>query len=301
MAGSERRTPGSQWCARVTEAPAFSGGVFLLIVANAALLGVETYPGATARWGGALRATETLFLAAFTAELALRIAARGPRAFLRDPWNVFDLLVVGAAFFPLVRENATVLRLLRLARVLRTVRLLPHVRIILVAVVRALPGTLSFTLVGGLLAYVYAMLGWMLFAGDDPAHYGSIGRAMLSLFLLMTLDGLGDAVRTGLEVSRWTFLYFASYVLFASFLLVNLLIGVVITSLEEARQLESNRERQEAGGAEGEGEGEGEGGQGRDGPEEVRERIARLRAGLDELEASLGALDPPSGGSRGRS
>ncbi len=229
---------------RAVESPAFTGTVFCLIVTNAALLGVETYSGVVREWHGALKATEYAFLAAFTVEILLRAAAHAdrPRDFLRDPWNVFDVLVVALAFLPFARENATVLRLLRLSRVLRAARFLPQLRIVIVAVGKSLPGTLSFLLVGTLLLYVYAMVGWVFFARENPEQFGSLGRAALSLFLLITLDGLGDAVRAGLEISRWAIVYFASFVLLGSFLLVNLLIGVVINSLDEARELEMARE-----------------------------------------------------------
>ncbi|MCI3223743.1 ion transporter, partial [Streptomyces sp. NP-1717] len=214
---------------RVTESTAFTAAVFGLIIGNAVLLGAETYTGAVARWHDELKAAEHVFLAAFTAEILLRAAACAdrPKDFFRDPWNLFDLAVVGLAFMPFARDNATVLRLLRLARVVRAARFLPQLRIVIVAVGKSLPGTLSFVLVGALLLYVYAMIGWVFFAPEDPEHYGSLGRAALTLFLLITLDGLGDAVRAGLEISRWTILYFASFVLLGSFLLVNLLIGVV--------------------------------------------------------------------------
>ncbi|MEU2768409.1 ion transporter [Streptomyces diastaticus] len=220
---------------RAVDSPFFTRAVFVLIVANAVLLGAETYTGVVAGWLPLLKTAEHLFLAA---EILLRLAAHAdrPAAFFRDPWNLFDLAVVTGAFLPFLRENTTVLRLLRLARVLRAARFLPQLRIVLVAVGKSLPGTLSFLLVGGLLLYVYAMVGWTFFADDDPEHFGSLGRAALTLFLLITLDGLGDAVRTGLEISRWTIVYFASFVLFGSFLLVNLLIGVVIGSLDEARR-----------------------------------------------------------------
>ncbi|TWV25780.1 ion transporter [Streptomyces albidoflavus] len=223
---------------RAVDSPHFTRAVFVLIAANAVLLGAETYSGVVAAWLPLLKTAEYLFLAAFTAEILLRLAAHAdrPAAFFRDPWNLFDLAVVTGAFLPLFRENTTVLRLLRLARVLRAARFLPQLRVVIVAVGKSLPGTLSFLLVGGLLLYVYAMVGWTFFADDDPEHFGSLGRAALTLFLLITLDGLGDAVRTGLEISRWTIVYFASFVLFGSFLLVNLLIGVVIGSLDEARR-----------------------------------------------------------------
>ncbi|MFE5935571.1 ion transporter [Streptomyces sp. NPDC056470] len=240
VVGRSHRVRVAERCREITEARWFATAVFLLILGNAAVLGVETYAGVSARWHTELQTVEHLFLAAFTAEMVLRAGAHASRPldFFRDPWNVFDLVVVLAAFVPAARENSTVLRLLRLARVLRAARFLPQLRIVLVAVGRSLPGTVSFLLVGALLLYVYAMVGWVFFAGHDPEHFGSIGRAVLTLFLLMTLDGLGDAVHAGLEISRWSFLYYVSYVLIASFVLVNVLIGVVINSLEEAREIE---------------------------------------------------------------
>lgn len=279
-------------CRAVIDARCFAVGVFALIVANAVVLGVETYTGVVQRWHDELKLIEYGFLAAFTIEILLRVGAHAdrPRDFFRDPWNLFDLAVVLSAFLPVVRENATVLRLLRLARVLRAARFLPQLRIVLVAVARSLPGTVSFLLVGALLLYVYAMVGWVFFADDDPEHYGSLGRAVLTLFLLMTLDGLGDAVRAGLEISRWSIVYYASYVLLASFVLVNVLIGVVITSLDEARDLEREEELRGEGGEPDPAAGTGSAGSRE---QEVRRRIAEARRALDKVEESLGCLPAP--------
>ncbi|MEV7422511.1 MULTISPECIES: ion transporter [unclassified Streptomyces] len=265
----------------VVESDGFQLVVFCLIVGNAVLLGVETYTGAVHQWRDELKTAEYLFLAAFTGEILLRAAACAdrPKDFFRDPWNMFDLVVVLLALAPFARDNATALRLLRLARVLRAARFLPQLRIVIVAVGKSLPGTLSFVLVGALLLYVYAMVGWVFFARSDPEHYGSLGRAALTLFLLITLDGLGDAVRGGLEVSRWTILYFASFVLLGSFILVNLLIGVVINSLEEARELENER----AGDVPAPPAGAAEH------PTVLLARIAAARHALDEIEAGLTA------------
>ncbi|MFB7596802.1 ion transporter [Streptomyces sp. NPDC056160] len=276
-------------CRAVTEARWFALAVFAVILVNAALLGVETYPGLVDRWHDWLRPAEHACLAVFTVEIVLRLAAHAdrPRGFFKDPWNLFDLAVVLCAYLPLVRENATVLRLLRLARVLRTARFLPQLRIVLVAVARSLPGTLSFLLVGGLLLYLYAMVGWVFFGRADPQHYGSIGRAVLTLFLLMTLDGIGDAVHSGLEVSRWSLLYYSSYVLLASFVLVNVLIGVVLTSLDEARETERTAPAGPLAPP----------------PDEDRrdllERIRAVRHALDDLEQGLTQpAAPPAGGGR---
>lgn len=270
----------------LTQARWFALTVLCLILANAALLGAETYSGVAEGWYKWLRLAEHLCLAAFTVEILLRACAHAdrPRDFFRDPWNLFDLAVVVSAFLPVVRENGTVLRLLRLARVLRTARFLPQLRTFMIAVGRSLPGTFSFLIVGALLLYVYAMVGWVFFADHDPGHFGSLGRAVLTLFLLMTLDGLGDAVHAGLEISRWSILYYASYVLLASFLLVNVLIGVVISSLDEARELErvqdETRTPAEPPPATTLDEAE----------RELRERITTARQALDDLEASLQRL-----------
>lgn len=278
----------------LTEARWFAVTVFVLILTNAALLGLETYTTAAEGWREQLRLAEHLCLAAFTAEILLRACAHAdrPRDFFRDPWNLFDLAVVLSAFLPVVRENGTVLRLLRLARVLRTARFLPQLRVFMVAVGRSLPGTFSFLVVGALLLYVYAMVGWVFFAEADPEHFGSLGRAVLTLFLLMTLDGLGDAVRAGLEISRWSIVYYASYVLFASFVLVNVLIGVVISSLDEARELEREQSAQLP--PPGPGEPSADPGQ-----QDLRARIAVVRRSLDDLEASLHAAGTSAPGTRG--
>ncbi|MEU9859868.1 ion transporter [Streptomyces sp. NPDC047971] len=293
VAGRSHRVRVAQRCREITEARWFATAVFLLILGNAAVLGVETYAGVTARFQEELQLVEHVFLAAFATEMLLRagVHAVRPGDFFRDPWNVFDLVVVLAAFVPAARENSTVLRLLRLARVLRAARFLPQLRIVLVAVGRSLPGTVSFLLVGALLLYVYAMVGWVFFADHDPQHFGSIGRAVLTLFLLMTLDGLGDAVHAGLEISRWSFLYYVSYVLIASFVLVNVLIGVVINSLEEAREIEkavtekdeaAQAARDEPKAADGAADGA-----------RLRERIAAARRALDELESALPSPPAP--------
>lgn len=272
---------------RIVESAGFTTAVFCLIIGNAGLLGIETYTGAVHRWRGELQLAEHLFLTAFTVEILLRAAtfADRPGKFFRDPWNVFDLAVIALALTPFARENATVLRLLRLARVLRAARFLPQLRIVIVAVGKSLPGTASFVLIGALLLYVYAMLGWVFFAAADPEHYGSLGRAALTLFLLITLDGLGDAVRGGLEISRWTIVYFASFVLLGSFLLVNLLIGVVINSLEEAREMEDEQARDMPVATTG--------------PQEERAallaRVTTARLALDEVEAALADTRAPCG------
>ncbi|WP_432017152.1 ion transporter [Streptomyces hydrogenans] len=284
-------------CRSVTEAPAFSLVVLTVILGNAVLLGAETYRGFAGDHAVQLRAAEHGCLAFFTLEMLLRLGAHAdrPKEFWRDGWNVFDLIVVACAYIPFVRENATVLRLLRMVRVLRTARFLPQLRILFIAVSRSLPGTVSFLFVGAVILYVYAMVGWVCFGSHDPAHFGSLGRALLTLFLLMTLEGLQDAIYNGLAISRLSILYYGSYVLLASFVLVNVLIGVVLNSLDEARELDNAavdtdgraNDQVKAGADARPATSPAEPDTG-----ELADRIAGMRRALDTLEQSLAAHPP---------
>ncbi|RZT82980.1 voltage-gated sodium channel [Micromonospora violae] len=227
-------------CQELTAAPWFSLASFVVIVLNALALGLETYGRSIAVAGAPLQTIEYACLVYFVAELLARFGAylRRPGDFFRDPWNVFDLIIVAAPLMPGIRENITMLRLLRLARIVRAFRLFPSLRVILVGIRRSLPGLGSFLLVTVLVLYGYAMLGWMLFGTAIPERYGTVGQAMLTLFLLLSLDGITDTLQAGREVTEWAVLYYVSYMVAACYLLTNLLVGVVLNALDEAHQEE---------------------------------------------------------------
>lgn len=266
-----------RWCARVADSSSFNLAIFVVILANAAVLGLETYPRVEREAGDLLRTLNDLFLGVFVVEIVIRLTAFGsrPQEFFRSGWNVFDFLVVTVSFMPGLRENAMLLRLARLARVLRIVRLLPDLRVLTMAVGRSIPGVMSLTVLALLILFVYGMVGWTIFSDHAPEQYGTIGESMLTLFVTLTLENLPDQLALGRELSDWTILYFVSYALVAAFLIFNILIGVVINSLEEARAIEHARERAdrlEHGGAE---------------VPTVEERVLAVREALDELEADL--------------
>jgi voltage-gated sodium channel len=223
---------------RIMAANWFAAFSFGIIVLNALVLGLETYDWALLRFGGLLRLIEYLCLVALAAELAVRFLAQlaTPARFFRDGWNLFDLAILLAPLLPGVRENISLLRLARLIRVLRTVRFFPSLQLIIGGVLRSLPGLASFLAIAAVVVYCYAMVGWMAFGEIYPEKYGAVGRAMLTLFLLLSLDGISDAFEAGRAVSDWSLLYYSSYVVVASYLLTNLLVGVVIRALEEAQQ-----------------------------------------------------------------
>jgi voltage-gated sodium channel len=265
-------------CAALADSTAFNIAIFAVIIANAVVLGLETYPSVVRDAGGLLSTLNDVFLGVFVVELTIRITAFGarPGGFFRSGWNVFDFVVVVAAFLPGLRENSTLLRIARLARVLRIVRLLPDLRVLVTAIWRSLPGVASLTVLALVTLFVYGMIGWTIFDHHAPDEYGTIGNAMLTLFVMLSLENLPQNIELGRELSDWTILYFVSYTLVAAFLLFNILIGIVINSLEEARAIEHARERTDRIA------------QGDAGPEvTIEERLVNLRGAIDELEADL--------------
>ncbi len=282
----DRRSAVVRACARLAESKRFDLAIFAVILANAVLLGVETYDGVERDLGAALGVLDTVFLSIFVIELAIRIVAYGrrPQDFFRGGWNVFDFVVVTAAFLPGLRENATLLRLVRLARIVRVVRLLPDLRILTVAVGRSLPGVASLGVLAVLMLYVYGMVGWVIFDDHNPEAYGTLGDAMLTLFVLLSLEGLPDMVDDGLALSGWTTIYYISFVLVAAFLLLNILIGVVINSMEEARAIEAAREMSERRAAAAATPDTTD-----DLEVAVIDRLAALRSAVEELETEVKA------------
>ena len=265
-----------RFCAHIADSAPFNLFIFGVILANAVVLGLETYPRVEREAGDLLRVLNDVFLGVFVVELAIRLTSFGsrPRDFFRSGWNIFDFLVIAASFTPGLRENAMLLRLARLARVLRIVRLLPDLRVLTIAIGRSIPGVMSLTVLAVLILFIYGMVGWTIFADHAPEQYGNIGEAMLTLFVTLTLENLPEQLALGRELSDWTILYFISYALIAAFLIFNILIGVVINSLEEARAIEHARERADR--LE----------HGDPGPT-IEERVLAVREALDDLEAEL--------------
>jgi voltage-gated sodium channel len=282
--------PGSGFIARLVDSAPFTAVVVATIAVNAVVLGLQTYEGLEERWGRTLDALNAICLAVFVVELLVRIAAYWPRPwdFFRSGWNVFDFVVVAAAFVPGIRQNATLLRLARLLRVVRLVRVLPDLRLLLLGVWRSVPPLASIGAVTALIIFVYGMVGWILFADELPEQWGNIGRAMLTLFVMLTLENFPVYMDAAMEVERWAWVYFVSFILVAAFIVLNVLIGIVLNSMEEARELERRRELREQYGVE------------RPSPIDpeahahVAERILILRNALDELELelALGPTDP---------
>ncbi len=281
-------------CARIADSSRFQGFIMAVIIANAATLGLATYESIEDSVGELLTVLDSIFIGIFVVELVIRIAAYGsrPQDFFKDGWNVFDFVVITAAFAPGLRQNATLLRLARLLRVLRLVTILPDLRGIVRAMVRSLPPITSLVVLMLMLMFVYGMVGWILFHDQIPSEWGNIGQAMLSLFVMLTLENWPMYLDDGQAVHSASWIFFVTYILIASFLVINILLAIIINSMEEVRESEEQRKRErraadiEAGGVKAEAALAAES------AAAIADRVKVLREALDDLERDLGGSVP---------
>ena len=263
--------------ARLVDSDTFNLCIAAVIVANAIVLGLETFPSLTAEYGETLTLANNICYAIFVVELVVRFASYGrrPQDFFKSGWNVFDLIIIGGVWIPGVRENATLLRILRLARIARLLRFLPDARVLIATVVRSIPPLGSIVVLTFLILFIYGMVGWAIFGQALPETWGTITRAMLTLFVLLTLENFPTYLEEAMSVTPWATLYFVSYVLVAAFVIFNLLIGIIISSMESAREREALREAQEKSGPHA----------------DALAQVRAIRDALDALEADVHLLE----------
>jgi len=175
------------------EDPRFERAIIALILVNAGTLGLEAVPAIESVHGDRLDWIDRIIVAVFVIEIGLRLAVyRG--GFFRDPWNVFDFLIVAVALIP---QSAafSMLRTLRVLRALRLVSRVPSMRRVVSALLAALPGMGSIMALLGLLVYVAAVMATGFFGAAAPEYFGSLGASLFTLFHVMTLEGWPDVAR----------------------------------------------------------------------------------------------------------
>jgi len=227
----------SDWCRRVAESPAFQSFITAVILANAVIVGLETSAPLLRAYGQFFHALNAAIMALFVVEIALRIGAHGgrPASFFRDGWNVFDFAVVSTSLLPEAGSFATVARLARLLRVTRLVSMHPELRLIVGTMVRSIPSMGHVILLLSLLLYVYGVIGFHLFVRADPEHWGTLGSALLTLFQILTLEGWVEIQTASMAAWPLAWVYFASFIVVAVFVVINLFVAVVLNNLDAAK------------------------------------------------------------------
>jgi len=270
----------------LTEQRLFKSVVFALILLSAAITGIETYQRLSEIWHPQLILMDRVIVSGFTVEILLKILARGkkPLSFFRDPWNVFDFIIVAICLFPAGDTHyVAVFRVFRVLRVLRMITFFPKLRLLIDALLKSIPSMGYVVMLLFLLFYVYSIIGVFAFRTSDPAHFGNLHQAAMTLFKVLTLEGWVEIMEAQMPggiapldeqiFSAGPFLFFASFILIGAMIVMNLFIGVIMNSMQESQE-EMIKEIRDAGLKDGNAE----------------RMIGRLLERLDELKIDLNQL-----------
>ncbi len=221
------------------ESPRFRYTILGIIAINSVTIGLETSPTVMAVVGDELHMLDNLILGIFVVELALRIYAHGVR-FFRDPWGIFDFVIVGISLVP-ASDTFSVFRALRVLRAMRLVSGVPRLRRVVGALLGAVPGIGAVAALLSLIFYVFAVIGTKLFGGTFPQWFGTIGESMYSLFQIMTLESWSmGIVRPIMEVHPFAWTFFVPFIVISSFTVLNLFIAIIVDSMQTIHEAEAD-------------------------------------------------------------
>jgi len=203
-----------------------------VIIINAVLLGMETSRDLMKDFGTWIVLGDRLCLSIFIVELVIKLTVFRLH-FWRSGWNVFDFLVVGVALVP-GAGPWSVLRTLRVLRVLRLLTMVPQLRKVVAAFLHSIPGLSGVVLVMLIFYYTMAVLATKLFGSHFPQWFGDLGSSLFSLFQIMTLESWSmGIVRPVMEVFPWAWLFFVPFIVIATFTILNLFIGIIVSTMQE--------------------------------------------------------------------
>ena len=221
-----------------------------LIILNALVLGLETSQTIMTRHGWWLDPLDHTLLGIFVVEVLIRLIVTG-RGFFRDPWNVFDFIVITLSLMPQTGP-LSVLRALRILRVLRLVSAVPTLRRVVGGLIGSMPGIGAIAFLLTLVYYCFAVMATNLFGGDHREEFGTIGQSAYTLFTVMTLEGWNDLAGRVMKTHPHAWLFFIPYILATTFTVLNLFIAIIVTAMQNEAdkireaEMKEHREEQQA-------------------------------------------------------
>lgn len=223
----------------ILESSATTRFIMAVIILNAMTLGLETSATAMEMAGPLIVLIDRICLTIFVIEIVAKLIAYRFN-FFRNGWNLFDFVIVGVALVP-GAGGLSVLRALRILRVLRIISVAPSLRRVVEGFVTALPGMGSVFLLMALIFYIGSVMATKLFAASFPVWFGNLGLSAYSLFQIMTLESWSmGIVRPVMEVYPYAWMFFVPFIMVTTFAVVNLLVGLIVNSMQDAHAEESN-------------------------------------------------------------
>ncbi len=249
---------------QIIEHKFFQNFILCVIIFNAAIMGVGVeYPNLH----NITNCLDEICIVIFVVEIVLRIFVYR-LDFVKSAWNIFDFIIVAVCLLP-SNSVFSATRLFRTVRVLRLVTVIPKMRLVSLSLVRAIPAMVGIGVLLIIVFYIYAIITTELYAKDFPQWFGGLGESLYSLFQIMTFESWSmGIVRPVMEVHPNAWVVFVSFILIAGYIILNLAIAVIIDSVNEIKETESE-ERSDAD------------------KEEILAHIAQLNTEIADLKSML--------------
>ena len=251
------------FCYNLSRSNFFNQFIIGTILLTGVVVGVQTYKDFAEENATVLNFLDQTILVIFTIEALIKILAEGHRPFnyFKNPWNVFDFAIVAACLLePFLQLGGAFLPILRLARILRVLRLItaiPKLQLLVTCLLKSLPSMFYVSILLFLLFYVYGAMAVFLFGENDPIHFRNLQTSILSLFRVVTLEDWTDVMYINMygsnaygysadDLSKWNpassqsplgaAIFFVSFVLIGTMIVLNLVIGVIMNSMDESNE-----------------------------------------------------------------
>lgn len=254
ISGTSRKIAESTW---------FNRFIMTVILAAGVVVGIQTYGEKVAEYKELLWTLDQIVLFIFLVEVVIKMTAEGnrPLRYFNDPWNVFDFSIVAVCYLAMLFPDiegayVAVFRLARVMRVFRIVRTIPKLRLLVNTLLKSIPSIGYVGILLSVIFYIYATMGVFLFRDNDPMHFGNLQLSLLSLFRVVTLEDWTNIMYInmyGCDHAIWGYgpengctnpsgfgfgaaFYFVSFVLIGTMIVLNLFIGVIMNSMDEAKR-----------------------------------------------------------------
>ena len=223
--------------ALVKDSKLFQVSVTLVILFSSLLVGLNTYNFDDGIFLNTLVGLDYLVTVFFVIEISVRFfAEKNKILFFKDGWNIFDLTIVVSSLIPASGSSLLVLRLLRLARLLRIISFMPELRFVIEALVDSLKKSFYVLILIFILLYIYGVAGVILFEKIDGGRFEELGEALISLVQIMTLSSWETLMLPIVDIYPYAWIYFISFVVLSSIIVLNLFVAILVDVVSERRR-----------------------------------------------------------------
>ncbi|TLU61618.1 ion transporter [Thalassotalea litorea] len=216
----------------------FQGAVIAVIVISALLIGAKTHdlPKHLVDLIGILDVSITVF---FAVEIVIRfLAAEKKPEFFKKGWNIFDTIIVIGSLIPDGGSGVLLARLLRVFRVLRLVSMIPELRMLINALLKAIPQMGYIALLMFVIFYIYAAIGSIIFHDINEFLWGDVSVSLLTLFRVATFEDWTDVMYETMSVYPLSWIFYLSFIFLTAFIFLNMMVGTVLEVMSAEHELE---------------------------------------------------------------